>query len=461
MQRFSVNAMVDETQRLYDEVSRVETQPRGAVPVVDGTRRTVGLVASQFPRHVDAYFLREISALAARGVRFRIFSLRTFKSDIVHAAARPFVADTVYVPFVLSWPLLRANGRFLRRNPGRYLRALAEVVSGCLSRPRSLLLSVAVFPKSVYFAELAEQEGLAHIHANWASHPAASALVMSMLTGIPWSFAGHASDIYVDGSMLRDKIRAKFVVTCTHHNRTISSGSGAATRDKVTVSYHGVDLDRFKPDPNARGDRFTILTAGTLRECKGLPDLIEACRILADRGVSFFCSIVGDGEERRPLERLIRKKGLEDRIRITGYLAQEHIIPLYQQADVVVLPALSESHFGIPNILLEAFAVETPVICTPLASLDEVMKDGVHGLYIRERDPGALADALATLAGDPARCRAMGAAGRRQIEALFDSDKNVTTLLALFRGVVESSSLRTPLSLEAISPTRPRLREES
>jgi glycosyltransferase involved in cell wall biosynthesis len=262
--------------------------------------------------------------------------------------------------------------------------------------------------------------------------------------------------------MLRDKIRAaKFVVTCTGHNKDYLVGIGGSdTRDKITVSYHGVDLDRFKPDPSARGDRFTILTAGTLRKCKGLPDLIEACRILADRGVSFVCSIVGDGEERRSLERLIRSKGLEDRIRITGYLAQEQIIPLYQQADVVVLPALSESHFGIPNILLEAFAVETPVICTPLISLDEVMKDGVHGLYIPERDPRALADALATLAGDPARCRSMGAAGRRQIEALFDSDKNVTTLLALFRDAVDSSTLRTPMSLEVISPTRSRLREE-
>ncbi len=461
-QRFSVAAMVEETERLYDEVTGAGRPRGGPAPPADGERRTIALVASQFPRHVDAYFLREISALAARGARFRIFSLRKFQSAIVHGAARPFLAHTVYVPFLLSWPLLRANARYLWRSPGRYLGALAAVVAGCLRRPRSLLLSVAVFPKSVYFAELAEQEGLAHIHANWASHPAASALVMSTLTGIPWSFAGHASDIYVDGSMLRDKIHAaKFVVTCTRHNRDYLVGvGGRETRDKVIVSYHGVDLDRFKPAPEARGDRFTILTAGTLRECKGLPDLIEACRILADRDVSFQCYIVGDGEERRRLERLIRSKGLDDRIRITGYLAQEQLIPLYQQAHVVALPALSESHFGIPNILLEAFAVETPVICTALPSLGEVMEDGVHGLYVPERDPRALADAFDTLARDPERRRAMGAAGRRQIEALFDSDKNVATLETLFREAVESRSLPTSMSLEGASPTR-RFREEN
>jgi glycosyltransferase involved in cell wall biosynthesis len=98
----------------------------------------------------------------------------------------------------------------------------------------------------------------------------------------------------------------------------------------------------------------------------------------------------------------------------------------------VVLPALSASHFGIPNILVEALAVETPVICTALPSLSEVMEDGQHGLFVPERSPQALADALETLARDPERCRAMGTAGRRIIEEFFDTEKNVTALQTLF-----------------------------
>ena len=108
----------------------------------------------------------------------------------------------------------------------------------------------------------------------------------------------------------------------------------------------------------------------------------------------FECAIVGDGEERRGLERLIRSPGPPRPDRITGFLAQEDLVPLYQQAGVVTLPALSESHFGIPNILLEALAVETPVICTALPSLSEFMEDGVHGLFVPEQSPKALADAI-------------------------------------------------------------------
>ena len=458
-ERFSVGAMVAATQGLYDELVAAAATGEGAAsrsgsPAEPGT---VALVASQFPRNVDAYFLREVAGLAARGIPLRIFSLRSFDGAVIHGAARPLMARTVYMPFFASWTLWRANAVALARTPGRYLGILGRLVGGLWRRPRSLVRTLAVFPKSVYFAEVVRAEGIGHIHANWASHPSSAALVMSELTGATWSFAGHASDIYLDAGMLREKIRrARFVTTCTKHNKAYLIGVGGPDMaDKITVSYHGVDLDRFRPLPERAGGPFRILTVGTLRECKGLPDLIEACRLLAERGVAFECAIVGDGEERRDLERLIRSHGLHDRIRITGFLAQEELIPLYQQAGVVTLPALSESHFGIPNILLEALAVETPVICTALPSLSEFMEDGVHGLFVPEQSPKALADALEGLARDPERGRAIGAAGRRQIEALFDARKNVVALEALFRSAIEPAAALSLKTHETRDVSRP------
>ena len=439
-ERFSVDAMVGATERLYDElVAARRGAPEPAPP------DTVALVASQFPRNVDAYFLREVAGLAARGIQFRIFSLRSYDGKVVHQAARPLLARTVYMPFLASGKLWAANARALLGSPGRYLGLLGRLVTGLWRRPRSLVRTLAVFPKSVYFAEVVRREGIRHIHANWASHPAAAALVMSELTGATWSFAGHASDIYLDAGMLRDKIRAaRFVTTCTRHNKDhLIRVGGPDMADKITVSYHGVDLDRFQPVASRADGPFRILTVGTLRECKGLPDLIEACRLLGERGVAFQCAIVGDGEERRGLERLIRSVGLADRIRITGFLAQEDLIPLYQHAGAVVLPALSESHFGIPNILLEALAVGTPVICTALPSLSEFMRDGVHGIFVPEQSPPALADAIEALARDPARGRAIGAAGREQIEALFDARINTGVLETLFRAA--AAGPRAPL----------------
>src|SRR5262249_32766915 len=154
----------------------------------------------------------------------------------------------------------------------------------------------------------------------------------SRLAGVPWSFAGHASDIYLDTTMLAEKIRAAdFVVTCTGHNKEYLSGlAGGHAASKIAVSYHGLDLKKYSPVPKAAADRLRILAVGTLLECKGFDDLIEACALLEERGVRFECDIVGDGPERKSLEQLIRTRGLGDRVTIKGYVAQEDLIPLYQ-----------------------------------------------------------------------------------------------------------------------------------
>jgi glycosyltransferase involved in cell wall biosynthesis len=245
--------------------------------------------------------------------------------------------------------------------------------------------------------------------------------------------------------MLVDKIRAaRFVVTCTRFNKQyLGELAGPRAQDRIVVSYHGVDLQRFHPAPRPGGP-FRILAVGTVNECKGFDDLIEACGRLAERGVPFDCSIVGDGPERGRLERLIAKLRLDDRVRITGYVSQESIVPLYQASDVVALPAHADTHFGIPNVLLEALAVGTPVVCTKLPSMPEMMDDGVQGLYVPERDPEALAAALESLARDPGRRRAMGEAGRQTIETLFDTDKTIAVLEGMMRSATMSAAAAVP-----------------
>ena len=107
----SVDAMVAATQRLYDRLAHsalkhpAATAPAPAITHADGG---IAFVVSQFPRYVDAYFLRELTALAARGLQFHIYSLRGFRSKVVHEEARPLLARTVYVPF-LSWRLIRTT----------------------------------------------------------------------------------------------------------------------------------------------------------------------------------------------------------------------------------------------------------------------------------------------------------------------------------------------------------------
>lgn len=456
-QLFSAESLVTRTEHLYDELTHsisCELQSTTAL----SEHRTIAFVVSQFPRYVDAYFLREVAALAERGLHFQIFSLLNFDGKVIHKEAQALLPRTVYIPFLFSRPLWKAHGHFLAHTPGRYIRALWTLVRGCWRSPKTFAKALAVFPKSVYFAKIVKDQHINHVHANWASHPAVSAMVIAKLTGAPWSFAGHASDIFIDTTMLEEKIRtAQFVVTCTRYNKGyLTNVGGAGTENKIIANYHGVDLKKFTPVPKVMHSRFQILAVGTLLPCKGLPDLITACRLLAARNIDFDCTIAGDGPERRKLEELIQSNGLTDRVKILGYVSQEALIPLYQQADVVALPALSESHFGIPNVLLEAMAVQTPVVCTPLPSMAEVLEDGKNGIYVPEQSPEALASALVALAQDPARRRTMGELGRRKIEELFDTEKNVATLAALFRPSTQQAEVRNASLMSSVAASASR-----
>lgn len=392
----------------------------------------LAFIVNQFPRQVDAYFLRELRGLHESGLDFGIYSLlpapRGWK---IHEEARPLLERTVYPP-----PAASLSGQTLAqvaRHPARSLGIASRVVAGHRSMPNALAKSVAILPQSLAFANEMQKRGVRHMHANWATYPATAAMVISELTGIPYSFSGHATDIFVHHAMLREKIEAaRFVLTCTKFNRGYLADIAPEHADRIRTVYHGVDLPAFAPDGSPRHRRL-VLSAGTLRTCKGFDDLIRAVGILRNRGCDAELEIVGEGEERGALEDLIRSLDLADRVRLPGYRPQEELIPAYQHAAVVALPAHHEDHFGIPNILIEGLAAGAPVVCTELPSLSELVEHGKSGLFVPERDPEALAGALAELLADPQRAQAMANEGRRRVVEHFDMTQTVAELVRTFQ----------------------------
>jgi glycosyltransferase involved in cell wall biosynthesis len=399
--------------------------------------RRVGYIVSLFPSYDETFILREMAALADRGVTLRVFSLRRRRQAVVQEAAQRFLPATRYAPYLLSAPVIGAVARALLRQPGALVSIVALIVRGGWRRPVALAKSLAFLPKAVRYAELAKEDGLERLHAHWATYPATVTLAMSRLTGIPWGLTCHAHDIFFDPSLLPEKIEAaEFVLTCTGDNkRHLETLTPAA--QKVQVSYHGLDLQRFCPRPGAAAAQPPrVLSVGSLLECKGFDILIAAAARLRRRGLELDVTIAGGGPEEERLRAAARAAGVEDRVRFTGFLTQEELIPLYQGADVFVLPAVLEIHWGIPNVLVEALACRVPVVTTALPSLPELVDDGVHGLVARNRDPEDLADKIERLVRDPERRRRMGEAGRRRVEERFDLDANILGVMRAL-GAVE------------------------
>jgi glycosyltransferase involved in cell wall biosynthesis len=171
-----------------------------------------------------------------------------------------------------------------------------------------------------------------------------------------------------------------------------------------------------------------------LVEKKGYPYLIEACRLLIDRGYDVRLRIVGGGEMKDALRRHIAEVGLDERVELLGARPQDEVIELYRTATVFALPCVvldNGDRDGIPNVLVEAMRLGLPVVSTAVSGIPELVGDETTGLLVPPRDAEALASALARLLDD-AQLRARLATGAaHRVAREFDLTANAARLKAL------------------------------
>ncbi|MBI3999973.1 MAG: glycosyltransferase, partial [Candidatus Omnitrophica bacterium] len=311
----------------------------------------IAFVVSQFPCYDEAFILREIDALS-KVMDISIFSLKKSKDPVLHDEARELLPKTVYVPYFFSDRIFGAHIQIFFSHPIRYVRAFLRLVIGNLKSTEFLFKSLAFFPKAVYLAKWIKNKKITHIHAYWATYPASVALVASEITNVPFSFTGHAHDIYLDTTYLAEKInRASFVTTCTQENRKhLMKVAPQVSDSNILVNYHGLNLEKFQANGKMRNSTFEILSVGTLQYHKGFQYLLPALGILKNKGLDFKCTIIGGGPLESDLRKHIRLLELEPYVAMTGPLKQNEVFPYYKRADLLVLMAQPEWHWGIPNV---------------------------------------------------------------------------------------------------------------
>jgi glycosyltransferase involved in cell wall biosynthesis len=284
-----------------------------------------------------------------------------------------------------------------------------------------------------------------HLHAHFSHDPATVAYFAGWLAELSYSFSAHAKDIYLeDHDFLREKIwRAKLVVTCTNYNRDYLlrlAGNDAA----VSRAYHGVNLKTFVPAPPTRPSNHlcpVILSIGRLVPKKGFTTLLHALHQLKQQGQHYRCYIIGEGPKRRELENLAASLDLQQWVKILPPMSQNELFAHYRQADLFVLPCEVQNdgdRDGIPNVLVEAMAMEIPVISTAISGIPELIENGCSGLLVKESDPSALAAAISTLLRDPEMARRLAMAGRAKVERDFDATRNVKRIGKLLRSALAS-----------------------
>jgi glycosyltransferase involved in cell wall biosynthesis len=399
-------------------------------------------VVSRFPAITETFILDELRELRGRGTEVEVLPLFGALGGEVHGGFRELRTRTHYHRSV-SLELVAAQLHWLRRRPRALLRAWAQALLASAPSPKLLVRAPAVLLKAALVARRLEAMGVAHLHAHWATHPALAAWTVRALTGIPYSFTAHAHDLYVDRAMLREKVRdAAFVVTISEFNRRLlEEVCGDDARGKVHVIRCGVDLREYAPGARRPVAVPTFLCVASLRPYKGHAVLLDAVALLRARGVAVQVVLVGDGPLRGELEVRIARLGIADAVALRGALPHEEIPALLAGATAVVLPSVTQSDGqmeGIPVALMEAMAAGVPVVSTRLSGIPELVRDGEGGLLVPERDPEALAGAMARIAAEPALAARLGEGARRIVERDFDRARSVDALDALLSGGASS-----------------------
>jgi glycosyltransferase involved in cell wall biosynthesis len=410
---------------------------------------TVGYLPKGYPRISETFILNEILQLERLGLDIRIYPLKRPEGEARQATAAQVQAPVRYLPekIVFSLPLLLPVHLALAlRRPRPYARTLRYTVSRCL-RQRSTSTLRRFFQAGWLVGWTLRRTEIRHLHAHFCHGPATVAMFAKWLSGITYSFTAHAKDLYLtEPDILRDKMReAEFAVTCTDHNRQYLEKLGGELVP-VHLIYHGLDLSRF-----TRGDREQVvplacgtrsgrvpllLSVGRLVEKKGFETLIRACGLMRDRGVRFRCFIYGEGPQREALEALVRELELDDVVTLPGTILQDDLVEVYRQASVFALPCQvldNGDRDGLPNVLVEAMAMEVPVVSTEVSGVPELVRHGVNGWLVPPRAPEPLAERIASLLRDPDLRHRFAREGRRRVLEEFSLESNTRRVLALFQ----------------------------
>lgn len=404
----------------------------------------IAYITQSFPSLTTTFIYREV--LALRDIGFEIVTFAIWKPNVNKLSAESKgLVDTSFYVFPISWrKFFAAHLHFFFTRPVKYISTFFFVLTRRGESIKNRRRTFFHFFEAIYLASDAEREGIRHIHAHFTVNAATLALIIARMLDISFSFTAH-NNFFTDRLILKEKLKAaKFFIAISQCSRDflLQFLPEENLQDKSHIVHCGVSPDDFSPPTHERTNQQPLIfSLAQLVERKGLPVLVEACKILHERGYDFQCLIAGDGPQGSILERLILEYQIQDKVQLVGIVFQEQLSDYLDRSDMFVLPCLTADNGdqdGIPVVLMEAMAMEIPTISTYVSGIPELIEDGQSGLLVREKDAVALADAIQRLLIDDELRRAIGKNGRQKVIQEFNIHENAAQLANLFKKYLNS-----------------------
>ena len=398
---------------------------------------------SHYPAVSHTFFLQEVAGLRARGMGIETASINPPDRSInfLPPEEAAEAQTTFYLkdgkPFSTALRLLA----ILFTHPIAVLRGLGTVltISGLTLAQRAKWLFYLA--QALLLGRWMKQRGLKHLHVHFGGAVAAVGLLTSAAWRTPYSLTVHGPEelLNMDSYHLREKlVRASFVYCVSDFCRSQLFQLVAPSQwPKFHVMRLGVDPVMLTPQSRTTisgvspaGQRtLELVCVGRLVPEKGHRILLEALRLLRERKIPIRLTLVGSGSERSSLENFASQHDLTDAVVFTSALSHAHTLTQLRRADIFALASFAE---GIPVALMEAMSLGIPCVGTSIAGIPELIRTGVDGLLVPPANPQALADAIESLAADPALRKSLGHSGRQRIITQYNLPLNQELLAQSF-----------------------------
>jgi colanic acid/amylovoran biosynthesis glycosyltransferase len=388
------------------------------------TRPRLLYLASSFPYgQNDTFFGPEVRELVRQGVDVRAVPVRP-RGPLTTPDADSL---TIRKP-LLDGEIARAAAAELMRSPVAVLSALFLLLRS--PAPAVLVRNLAGFPKALWLARLARTWQADHIHAHWAGPPSTVALVASRLSGVPWSFTAHLSDIQA-GNLLHEKcVSAVFVRFIAHAMQDLMRRRAPGVDESRWVVVRlGIELPPPRGRPQQLNDPPVVLFAARFDPVKRHATLLDAVGSLLHEGERLELWLAGSGQLLPAVEAQARDLGIDGAVRFLGYVRNAEILEWLSagRVDAVALPSDWE---GISVSLIEALAHGIPAVASDVGGVAELVGDGC-GLLVPAGDAAALAGAIRRVLHSPQLREDVSRAGRTRVEQEFAVEQVVAQLRQL------------------------------
>lgn len=413
--------------------------------------RTVGYVVKVYPRFSETFIVTELLAREAAGADLTIFSLRPTSDPRFHAEISAVRAPVVH----LDKPHKLSDGWAIMSEAQAELPWFGERFASLL--PFLTRIDVTDALQGIDLALRARRQGVAHLHAHFASASGRVAYIAAVLAGLTFSVTTHAKDIFhadVDPEVLGEVLAAaSTVIAISEHNREFLLERYPQVAGRIRLVRNGIDLDRFDYRPPwAAGEGLRVAAVGRLVEKKGFDVLVSGAALARARGTALEVRIAGDGERRAALGAQIDAAGLSDVVTLLGPQGQDEVRSLLRWADVLVAPCVIGSDGnadGLPTVLLEAMAMGVPCVSTSVTGIPEAIHPEssdrpATGVLLSPGDVEGVAQALADVARPDFPREAISRAARDLVENEFDATRQARLLAAMTAGPVSSLASAVP-----------------